>query len=160
MTTAPAHQVVSLAGLVHYNSETVTDYAFRRDMAQSTWPYHTVVTREAEIRRISMFPALRLTHYTWRDVNPDGQYCRFDMIVDADSDVVNLFHTEYWTRVACTDCEYSYATRYIAVTDADGVTHPAAPFCDEHGRAVKRITDRQPGYSWAESEYLLVGEHD
>jgi len=151
---------VTIPATVRDNSETVTDYAFRRDMAQSTWPYHTPVTRELEIRRVSMFSTLRLTHYTWHDVNPDGQHCRFDMIVDVGGTVVNLYHTEYWTRVACTDCEYSYADRYIAVTDADGVTHPAAPFCGEHGHVVKRITDRQPGYSWAESERLLVGQHD
>lgn len=163
MTTAPAHQAVSLAGLVHDNSETVIDYAFmghRRPNGGVVEPSY----RDTTIRYADTFG---YRHYQWTDVNQGnsagwgaGQRTRFDMLVKADGTVVHLFHTEYWTRVACTDCEYSYATRYIAVTDADGVTHPAAPFCDEHGRVVKRITEAQRGYSWTESEHLLIGQHD
>lgn len=150
---------VEIPADVKDNSGSVTDYAFRRDLS----PNRGVVTpaeRDRQIKLGDLSPSLRYTVHSWTDVNPDGQRCRFDMIVNRTGHVVYLFHTEFWTRVGCTDCEYSYAGSYIAVTDADGVTHPAAPFCDEHGRVVKKITERNRGYSWAESEGLRIGQHD
>ncbi len=100
------------------------------------------------------------TLYEWDDVDADGIRVTMHRFVSQTGDTVDLFATYYYTRVKCTDCEYSYATRYIAVTDSDGITHRAAPFCDEHGRVVKRITNQQAGFSWHESEPLLIGQHD
>lgn len=100
------------------------------------------------------------TMHQWDDEDRDGARVTLTRFVNRTGQTVDLYATYYFTRVACTDCEYSYASSYIAVTDADGVTHPAAPFCGTHGDVVKRITDRQPGYSWTESEYLIVGQHD
>jgi hypothetical protein len=100
------------------------------------------------------------TVHEWDDEDRDGNRVTLTRFINRSGITVNLYATYYFTRVACTDCEHSYATRYIAVTDADGDTHPAAPFCDEHGHVVKRITDRQPGWSWAESAELSIGQHD
>jgi hypothetical protein len=150
---------VEIPALVRDNSEAAIDYAFRRDMAQTTWPYHSVDTRKAEIRRVSMFPSLRLTHYTWQDVNPDGQRCRFDMIVDRHGIVVNLFHTEYFTRSYCATggfC-YSYATHYaLVIKNGEPTTDGPLPYCDEH---LHRI-ERQADLTVIKSERLLVGQHD
>lgn len=151
---------VEIPADVKDNSETVTDYAFMRHRALPDWPYHTVATRDREIMRVTVFPGLDLTHYSWLDVNPNDQRCRFDMIVNRHGQVVNLFHTEYWTRVKCTDCKYHYAASFLQVTDWDGNTHPAAPYCEYHGGVVKKINASLPGYKIAESERLLIGQHD
>ena len=100
------------------------------------------------------------TVYRWDDEAPDGQRVTLTRMDDAEGRNVWFYGTYYYTRVACTDCEHRYAQSYIAVTDWDGVTHPAAPFCGTHGDVVKRITDKQRGHSWHESEPLRIGQHD
>lgn len=148
---------------VRDNSETVTDYAFMRDRAQSNYPYHTVKARDGEIKRVDLFPHLRFTHYTWTDTNPDEQRCRFDMIVDPDGMVVNLFHTEYFTRVACAECEYSYASVYQLITtgetDDEGVSNLAVPRCDHHADRFRRACFGVPGVVLYESERLRIGQY-
>lgn len=148
---------VEIPAEVKDNSETVTDYAFMRNRAQTDWPYHTISTRDAEIRRVSVFPSLALTHYQWTNVNPDGQRCRFDMITDRDGVVVNLYHTEYFTRVGCQPCKkyraQSYASYYVVQDYGNGPTD-AVPFCDEHLRELHRFaTDG----TLTLSEPLLIG---
>lgn len=142
---------------VRDNSETVTDYAFMRDRAQTFYPYHTVETRDRELKRTNMFPQLRLVWYTWNDVNPNGQRCRFDMVVNESGDVVNLYHTEYWTRVACHtgDFCHSYATHYaLVIKDGEPTTDEPLPYCDEHLRSLSREL------TVIKSERLLIGQHD
>jgi hypothetical protein len=97
--------------------------------------------------------------YEWDDVDRDGKRVTLHRFVNKDGQTVDLYATYYFTRVACTDCVYSYATSYIAVTDADGVTHPATPLCDWHGSAVRRMAERS-GYTWSQSEPLEIGQHD
>lgn len=146
---------VKIPAEVRDNSETVKDYAFRRDISPHQWP-HTLDARDKALMGAWLH---KYTVYSWNDVNPDRQRCRFDVLVNRDGVAVHLFHTEYYTRVACMDCEYSYAQHYLQVTDADGVTHPAAPFCGTHADVVRKITARQAGYSLAESEPLRIGQH-
>lgn len=142
------------------NSEKVTDYAFMRHRSPLRF-YHTPAERDRQLHIARTIPALNRTVYTYEYEAPEtGQRCRIDKIVDKHGTVVNLFHTEYFTRVACTDCTHYYAASYIAVTDADGVTHPAAPFCAAHGAVVKKIAKRQRGCSYTESEPLRIGQHD
>jgi hypothetical protein len=150
---------VEIPADVRDNSETVTDYAFMRDRAQSGYPYHTIETRDQELSRMGMFPHLRLVWYTWDDVNPDGQRCRFDMIVDRHGEVVNLYHTEYWTRAACAECAHSYASVYQVVETADG-TSEAVARCDEHAHYFRRACAGTAGLVLRESERLRVGQHD
>lgn len=155
---------VEIPADVKDNSETVTDYAFMRHRAQSDWPYHTAQTRDREIERVTMFPRLGLTHYQWHDVNQGdrrgdgaGQRCRFDMIVNRDGHVVNLYHTEYFTRVACAtgDWCYSYADRYaLILKDGEPTTDGPLPYCEEHLRTL------DSSLTVHLSEPLIVGNHD
>jgi len=159
-TYEPPADTVEIPEDVRDNSETVTDYAFMRHLS----PGRGVVGptgRDYELRTTREYLNRMYATYSWSDVNPDGQRCRFDMIVNRKSGMVaHLFHTEYWTRVKCTDCEYHWAISYLQVTDWDGNTHPAAPFCEYHGANVKRINASLPGYRIAESAPLLIGQHD
>lgn len=149
---------VEIPADVRDNSETVTDYAFMRDRAQSDWPYHEVQTRENEIKRVTMFPRLGLKHYRWHDVTPRGQRCRFDMVVGPDGTVVNLFHTEYFTRTACAECPYSYASVFQVITTEDGTSEPVAR-CGEHADRFRRAVAGAPGLVLTESEPLRIGQH-
>lgn len=162
MTTLSVAPVVEIPADVRDNSETVTDYAFSRHRS----PDRGVVTPDYRDRTIGHADLFGYTLYSWHDVNQGnkqgwgaGQRCRFDMLVNAVGKVVHLFHTEYWTRVGCIDCEYSYAGSYIRVTYKDGSTGPVAPFCDEHGLMYKREAERL-GHTWTESDPLLIGQHD
>lgn len=71
--------------------------------------------------------------FTWDDTGPDGRRCRFDMVVHrALGEVAFLFHTEFFTRVACATHEERYAEWYVSVTDPEsGVTTVVQPCCDE-----------------------------
>lgn len=158
MTTAPAHQAVSLAGLVHDNSETVIDYAFmghRRPNGGVVEPSF----RDTTIRYAETFG---YTHYQWTDTNQrNGQRTRFDMLVKADGTVVHLFHTEYFTRVACGagDWCHSYATHYTVVVDSDGKPSDKVPYCDEHVHQMRHNLDGLP-MQLLLSERLHIGQHD
>lgn len=96
----------------------------------------------------------------WEDVDKQGQRVTLTRMDKRDGKNVWFYGTYHFTRVACTDCESSYAQVYLSVTDSDGVTHPAAPFCDTHADVVRKITRHQRGYSIAESEPLRIGQHD
>lgn len=153
---------------VRDNSETVTDYAFMRHRS----PDRGVVTPQERDNAIAVaakyFPGY--SHYQWHDVNQGnrqgwgaGQRCRFDMIVNADGQVVDLFHTEYWTRVACHTggwC-HSYAAHYALVTmDGEPTTDGPLPYCDEHIRTIRETAERRADVTLHLSERLLVGQHD
>jgi hypothetical protein len=144
---------------VRDNSEKVTDYAFRRDIAQTDWPFHEAQTRDNEIARVGMFPKLGLKRYQWDDVNPDGQRCRFDMIVNVGGVVVNLYHTEYFTRVPCCTHDAHYAVYYASVTDGDGVTTIPGPYCDECMIMIRQSV-KDSGMVLNLSERLRIGQHD
>jgi hypothetical protein len=153
---------VEIPAHVRDNSETVTDYAFMGHRS----PNRGVVSPGARDRTIDT--AVRFLtgyrHYSWLDVNQGnrqgwgaGQRCRFDMVVNGDGQVVNLFHTEYWTRVACAtgDWCYSYATHYaLVLKDGEPTTDGPLPYCDEHIRSLSRELDVRL------SERLLIGQHD
>lgn len=162
----PEYPFIPLTGLVHDNSETVTDYAFMGHRS----PNRGVVSPGLRDRTIDT--ARRFlrgyTHYQWTDVNQGnsagwgaGQRCRFDMLVNADGTVVHLFHTEYFTRVACGvgDWCYSYATHYTVVVDSDGKPSDKVPYCDEHVREMRRNIHGLPMRLHL-SEPLIIGQHD
>lgn len=146
---------------VRDNSETVTDYAYTRHHSPDKG-VHTRETRDDRIDSVTRFPILGLTHYQWHDTSPDGQRCRFDMIVNKSGTVVNLFHTEYFTRVACAECPYSYASVYQALVTVATQDAPseAVPRCDTHADRFRREVARTPGLVVRESERLLIGRHD
>jgi hypothetical protein len=99
------------------------------------------------------------TWHDWDDIDRDGRRVTLHRVVNKIGHTVALYETSYYTRVKCTDCDNYWAQHYIAVTDADGVTHPAAPFCGTHGDVVKKIADRTPGHTWTQSEPLRIGQH-
>lgn len=144
------------------NSETVTDYAFmghRRPNGGVVEPGY----RDTTIRYAKTFG---YTHYQWTDVNQGnsagggaGQRTRFDMLVKADGTVTHLFHTEYFTRVACATGGFchSYASHYaVVVKDGKPTTDGPLPYCDEHLSMIEREAER----SVARSERLFIGQHD
>lgn len=160
MTTAPEYPVVPLTGLVHDNSETVTDYAFTRHRS----PGRGVVTVKARDNNLGMYDrgVLIGTVHTWYDTNQlSGQRGRFDKVVRDDGTVVHLFHTEYFTRVACGvgDWCHSYATHYTVVVDEDGKPSDKVPYCDEHLHDLRRNLHGLPMRLHL-SERLFVGQHD
>lgn len=99
------------------------------------------------------------TWASWDDFDRNGERVTLHRVTDRDGHTVELYETSYYTRVACTDCEYSWAVAFYQVTDADGITHPAAPFCGTHGDVVERIARREPGCSVARSAWLRIGQH-
>ena len=148
---------VEIPATVRDNSQTVTDYAFMRHRA----PDKGVRTPEQRDRDIAWRDTFGYVHYTWHDVNPNGQRCRFDMLVHLNTgNVTYLFHTEYFTRVACGECEYSYATVYQEITTSDGTTSQPVPRCDLHADLFRRAVAGTPGLKLRESERLLIGQHD
>lgn len=140
------------------NSETVTDYAFMRHRS----PDRGVTTPTERDRAIAValryLPGYR--HFQWHDTNQrSGQRCRFDMIVRPDGTVTDLFHTEYFTRVACAIGDFcpSYAAHYaVVVKDGKPTTDGPLPYCDEHLSVIEREAEQ----SVARSERLFVGQHD
>ncbi len=152
-------QTVEIPLDVRDNSETVTDYAFMRHRS----PDRGVVGpdgRDRENRVKREYLSHMYTYYAWSDVNPDGQRCRFDMWVSKeDGQVVNLFHTEHWTRVVCCTHDAYYADYYASVSDEDGCTTIAAPYCDECLHHLRRSA-KDTGMTLNLSERLLIGQHD
>lgn len=142
---------------VRDNSETVIDYAFMRHL----WPGRGVIGpagRDQQIRVAREYLSHMYIIYSWLDVNPDGQRCRFDMIVNRKTGAVSyLFHTEYFTRVACHtgDWCYSYATHYaLVLKDGQPTTDDPLPYCAEHLHSLAREL------TVIKSEPLLIGQHD
>jgi hypothetical protein len=157
MTDTPT---VEIPADVRDNSETVTDYAFSRHRS----PDRGVVGpdgRDRENRVKRDYLSHMYTYYSWSDVNPDGQRCRFDMWVDKTGQVVNLFHTEYFTRVACYQGDWcaSYASHYVVTTGGTLPVEEPVPVCDEHRRGLERSFTDSP-VTLHLSERLLIGQHD
>lgn len=155
----PADAVVEIPANVRDNSETVTDYAFMRHLSPGRGVVGPV-GRDRENRVKRDYLSHRYTYYAWSDVNANGQRCRFDMWVENETgQVVNLFHTEYFTRVACHTggwC-HSYATHYaLVIKDGEATTDDPLPYCDEHLRYI----EREDGLTVHRSERLLIGQHD
>lgn len=151
---------VEIPADVRDNSETVTDYAFMRHRS----PDRGVVGptgRDYELRVVRDYLSHMYDVYSWLDVNPNGQRCRFDMIVNRKTGVVAyLFHTEYWTRVPCYQgwC-HSYATHYVITTGGTLPVSDPVPVCDEDRRALERSFADSP-VTLHLSERLLIGQHD
>lgn len=150
-------QTVEIPLDVRDNSETVTDYAFMRHLSPNKGAVGTVGRDyENRIKRESL--SHMYTYYAWSDVNPDGQRCRFDMWVSKRGHVVNLFHTEYFTRVACAtgdDCP-SYASRYaLVVKDGEPTTDGPLPYCPRHLGEMHH----QENLTLHLSERLIIGQH-
>lgn len=120
--------------------------------------------RDAEPTELSsartFAPSFGYTIYEWEDTDKDGTRVTLFRVMNKEGLTVDLFATYYFTRVACTYCDSSWAVVYLQVTDADGIPHPAAPFCGTHADVVRAITRHSPGYSVAQSEYLRIGQHD
>lgn len=136
------------------NSQTVTDYAFMRHRNPNKGATPTLV-RDTAIVQTGRFG---YTHFEWWDTNPDGQRCHFDLITDQGEQVVHLFHTEFFTRVACEECSYSYAGYYQVLTTQGGASDPV-PRCDEHADRFRHAVAGTPGVKVRESERLYVGQH-
>lgn len=149
---------------VRDNSQTVIDYAFMRYLSPDRGNVGPD-GRDHTLRVDREYLAHMYTVYSWSDVNPDGQRCRFDMVVRRDDgQVVNLFHTEYFTRVKCDRCEYSWAVAYVRWDDEHSTTDPV-PLCGTDLHTARRVNthDRENGFPHLrliESEPLRIGQHD
>jgi hypothetical protein len=147
---------VEIPADVRDNSETVTDYAYMGHRAPDKG-VRTPLHREMEVGLASTF---RYRVYTWRDVNPDGQRCAFTMMVKADGTVTHLFHTEYFTRVACYQGEWcsSYASHYVTTTGGMLPTTDPVPVCDHHIDGLRKSFRDSP-VTINLSERLRIGQH-
>lgn len=151
--------MVEIPADVRDNSETVIDYAFMRHRS----PKRGVVGptgRDYELTVSREYLSHLHEVYSWSDVNPDGQRCRFDMIVNKNTGVISyLFHTEYFTRVPCILHDAHYASYYASVTDGEtGETTTPAAYCDECMILMRRST-RDQGDTVNTSEPLHIGQH-
>lgn len=154
-TPAPA-PVVPIPADVKDNSETVTDYAFMRHRS----PDRGVRTPQDRDNEIRWSPSASRGWYSWHDVNPDGQRCRFDMIVNSRGLVTALLHTEYFTRAACITHDAYYAQHYASVMDTEtGVATLPAPYCDECVSHLRRSVKGDDTFALYLSERLRVGQH-
>jgi hypothetical protein len=144
---------------VRDNSETVTDYAFMRHRS----PDGGRLTPADRDRHITWYKngVLMGNVYSWHDVNPNGQRCRFDMIVNGKQQVTALMHTEYFTRVACYQGEWcpSYAAHYVATTGGTLPLTDPVPVCDHHIDRLRKSFADSP-VTLHLSERLLIGQHD
>lgn len=145
---------VEIPADVRDNSQTVTDYAFMKHRSPNRG-METTVYRDSTLINADLFG---YSHYQWHDTNQrTGQRCRFDMVVNRAGHVVHLFHTEYFTRVACHTggwC-HSYAEYYaLAFKDGEPTTDGPLPYCGEHLRTLHR------DLTVVTSERLIVGQHD
>lgn len=153
---------VEVPAAVRDNSETVTDYAFMGHRSPMKG-VRSVAERNRAILHADTFKHAR---YQWYDVNQGnrigwdaGHRCRFDMIVNEEGTVTHLFHTEYFTRAECAECEYSYAIRYVITIGQDGTTRSEpTPLCDGH-LTITRYAARRMNGTVLESEPLLIGQH-
>lgn len=165
---ATATPTLEIPADVRDNSELVVDYAFMGHRK----PDGGVVApadRDREISFATRTMGHRYDVYTWHDVNPgSGQRCRFDMVVrngetpdewTHEGQVVHLFHTEYFTRVACIVHDYHYAAFYASVIDEDGVATIASPYCDDCMRVLRRSA-KDSGMTVVTTEPLHIGQHD
>jgi hypothetical protein len=158
----PATFLVEIPADVRDNSATVTDYAFMRHLSPDRG-VRTPSGRDYELKVVREHLGHMYEVFAWSDVNPDGQRCRFDMVVRKDSGTVAyLFHTEYFTRTACAEGHYchSYASVYQVIATGDAEPGPAVPRCDEHAGWFRRACTGEPGLVLMESERLLIGQHD
>lgn len=159
---------VEIPADVRDNSETVTDYAFSRHRSPDKG-VRTPAQRDRELKDARGHTFRMYDVYTWHDVNQGnrqgwgaGQRCRFDMVVNRDSGgVIALFHTEYFTRVACAEGTWchSYASVYQVIQTEDGMSD-AVPRCDDHAHRFRRAIAGEAGVILHESERLLIGQHD
>lgn len=99
------------------------------------------------------------TLYEWDDTDRDGTRVTLHRFVNREGHTVDLFATYYFTRTACAECEYSYASVYQVIQTEDGMSD-AVPRCDEHADRFRRAIAGEPGVILHESERLRIGEHD
>lgn len=163
MTATHTSSMVEVPADVRDNSATVTDYAFMRYRSLDKG-VRTLQHRDADLDCYRRWLAPNYTVYSWDDVNPDGQRCRFDRVIRNGTGVTAaLYHTEYYTRVTCAPCTQfrarSYATYFAVVNGADRSSDPI-PVCDEHLRDLRRSLASWPTGSITLSEPLRIGQHD
>lgn len=141
---------------VRDNSEKITDYAFMGHRS----PGCGIVLNYERDRVITTAQRYLTgyTHYQWHGVNPDGQRCRFDVIINPDGVTSHLFHTEYFTRVPCATHGAYYARAYVSITDENGLTTVPQPCCGECVH-MQRRSAKESGMTLNLSETLLIGQH-
>lgn len=146
---------------VRDNSETVTDYAYMRHLS-SDRGVRTTMQRDESLRVYREFLGHAYTIYSWRDRNPNGQRCRFDMVIrNEDGGIVSLQHTEYFTRVACYQGDWcaSYAAHYVVTTGGTLPVSDPVPVCEHHIDVLRKSFADSP-VTLHLSEWLLIGQHD
>lgn len=156
--TTTTTTTVEIPADVRDNSETVTDYAFMGWLR----PDKGVVTRKERDEAIMWSDRHGCVRYQDYDVNPNGQRCRFDILLNVAGVVRYIFHTEYYTRVACGKGDWcaSYATHYTVVVTGEGDRSEAAPYCDRHIDEMRRHVADTLTLRLELSEGLLIGQHD
>ena len=72
--------------------------------------------------------------------------------------MVWAYETEYFTRVACTECSHHYAARYVITVGEDGRRSDPTPLCDMCVMFTRRMAPRMGG-TVLESAPLRIGQH-
>ena len=97
--------------------------------------------------------------YVWEDTDKDGNRVTLTRIVGRVTGLTfELFATYYYTRVACAECEYSWAQYYMTVTTPDGTSEPVAR-CGDHTRTFMNASRGIPGLTVNLSDPLRIGQH-
>lgn len=150
---------VEIPADVKNNSETATDYAFMRHRGPDRGVISTHF-RDSNLKAFRTWLSANYAVFTWQDVNPNGQDCRFDMVIrKLTGDVVSLTHTEYWTRVKCAHCEPRYAVRYVQYMRDGWRAGDPLPLCGEHLEFEQRASRSSGDFTLLLSEPLLIGQH-
>lgn len=155
--TTDTTPTIKIPADVRDNSQTVTDYVY---MGRRR-PDKGVVTPQQRDAAIMWSDRHGYVRYQEYDTNPDGQRCRFDILLNVAGGMVHFFHTEYFTRVDCAAGEWchSYATHYVLTTYASGEPDDGpSPLCDEHRRRIERAYG--DSVTLTLSERLRIGQHD
>ena len=98
------------------------------------------------------------TLHEWDDVDKDGTRVTLHRFADREEHTVDLYATYRFTRVPCITHPETYARYYASVTDQDGVTTIASPYCGWCMTGV-RNSATDAGMTVNASEPLHIGQH-
>lgn len=98
------------------------------------------------------------TLHEWDDVDKHGTRVTLTRFMNREGRTVDLYATYYFTRVACATHDAHYAVHFASVTDEDGCTTIAAPYCDWCVTSLRRSA-RDTGMTLNLSETMRIGQH-
>lgn len=99
--------------------------------------------------------------HSWDDVDIDENPVTLTWFAK-DGRAMWLYETSYYTRVACSRCEYRWAQRYVQQVGDGWKTNPV-PLCGDHLDTARMVNrhDTEAGHAATllESEPLRIGQH-